>query len=658
MSRATGHQLAMSEPARWFIGAGTTAWSEETGLEDRPELGSEVERVAGLFSSLGYRQVPGFGLNQDAAEFLGRLRSFLTSRERRSDDIVAVYYTGHGIREGDELLLPMADATADLSFTAMPAADLTGRLLRGPLVVQRLLFLLDTCYAAAAGRAMTSDAIEFINRLRGVAVSPSVAIVVGARPAENAESGAFSRAFEAAVAASAGDGDEPDFLDLDDLVKAVNVATPEWQHARVFMTGDGFSGYFPNPRYGGWLRDQELGEARRIEILKRRRAEERDHILPRAQGLDASTGNDEDRWLFTGREQALRAVCSWLKSQTGPATMVVTGDPGSGKSALLSRLYVLAGDLRSRVRHLNELPEFTVPPPGSITRFINARGLTADQVMAGLCEACDVSETTSPGTLLASVAGRGAPVVVIVDGIDEVVATPAAGSEDRAPIIDRVLSPLVRAAGRTRLRLLLGTRRNSLSRPGQLPASGQLPARPELTRVIDLDQSTYADPDGVAAYARSCLVSLPGDAPYREQPADYLAAVATAIAAAAGNSFLVALITARSLALSGELADPASRDWRDSLPQLVADAMHDDFGRRLGTQAERARGLLLPLAYAQGDGLPWEDVWPHLVRELTGNSCRDRDLDWLFQTVGFYITRSRGAGDRSPAYRLYHGALA
>jgi hypothetical protein len=45
----------MGEAARWFIGAATTACSPESGFEDRPELAGEVERMAGLFSGLGYQ---------------------------------------------------------------------------------------------------------------------------------------------------------------------------------------------------------------------------------------------------------------------------------------------------------------------------------------------------------------------------------------------------------------------------------------------------------------------------------------------------------------------------------------------------------------------------------------------------------------------------
>ena len=120
----------------------------------------------------------------------------------------------------------------------------------------------------------------------------------------------------------------------------------------------------------------------------------------------------------------------------------------------------------------------------------------------------------------------------------------------------------------------------------------------------------------------------------------------------------MALITGRSLALRSELVDPADRAWSDSLPTLAADAMREDLDGRLEDLADRTRELLLPLAYAQGSGLPWEDIWPLLARALTGTPCTSADLDWLIDAAGFYIAESTSEDGRRSVYRLYHEALA
>ncbi|MGH3896888.1 MAG: NACHT domain-containing protein [Pseudonocardiaceae bacterium] len=634
----------MSEPARWFIGAATATYQPESGFADRAELAGEVQRAAELFQRLGYRRVPGFGVNPGVAEFQARLRAFLTSPERRDDDIVVVYYTGHGWLDQGVLLLPMADTTADIAFTAMPAAELTGRVLSGNVVVQRLLFLLDTCYSGAGVGPIAGGAVEFLNRLRGLATTPSIAMVVAARSYQQVESGVFIQALADAVGHPASGGHEPDFLALDGLVDIVNATTPEWQHARLFLTGDGISEFVPNPRVDRWLRGLDLRTQASHRVRAARRDELTHHVLPRAQGLDTIPAGGEDLWLFTGRHRALQEVCEWLRSSTGPATMVITGDPGSGKSSLLARLFVLAHSrYRNRVPRLHTLPERTIPPVGSITRFVHARGLTSDELMSALCDACEVDTTTSPGELLASLTSRREPIVVAVDAIDE-----ALGTRTRTgfPAVDDALGPLVRAAGRTPLRLLLGTRSHLVTALGT-PAT-----------VLNLDHPSYADPDSVRRYARECLVRLSEESPYRYQPAPYLDAVTDAIAEAAGNSFLVALITARSLALQQHLADPDDPTWRAGLPRAAAEAMRDDLDTRLADQVSRARELLLPLAYAQGSGLPWEDLWPRLASALANTTYTSTDIDWLIDVAGFYIVEATSDDGRRSTYRLYHEALA
>ena len=646
----------MGEPRRWFIGAATTTYTTEyreaRSEDDRPELRNELERMRELFSGLGYLLVPGFKADLDRDDFRALLRSFLTDADRTEDDTVVVYYTGHGVMDGAELLLPMADATGDAEFTSLPAAELTGRLISGGAVkVRRLLVLLDTCYAGGAMEGFAGGAIGFLNRLRVPKTPPSIGLVVAARPREQAESGAFTRAFADAVENRASGGHETDFLPLDGIVGIINDSTPEWQHARHFLTGDTVTQFLPNPRLDRWLRDLDLRTQARHRLRERRDSERLDHVLPRAQGLDSA--EHEDVWLFTGREAALAAAVGWLTDPTAPATLVVTGDPGSGKSSLLARLAVLADPrLRARVPHLDDLPETTVPPTRSISRFVHARGLTGEEILAGLCEATRAEETTSPGRLLAELRSRdGDPVVVVVDAIDEAIGDRLGQAQGRNPVVDEVLAPLISAAGRTPLRLMIGTRRHLLEPLG-------IPAHTDAVRLIDLDDETYADVASVRRYVEACLLQLTEQSPYRHRPRAYIDAVCDAVAAAADRSFLVALITARSLALTPELVDPFDPRWRKQLPTKAADAMREDLDRRLGDEAQRARDLLLPLAYAHGSGLPWEDVWPQLARELTGKSYRNSDLDWLVEQAGYYITEATADAGRRSVYRLYHESLA
>ena len=632
----------MSGASLWFIGTATTEYQPGSGLARREALVEEVDRMASLFRGLGYQVLPGVGLNLSRLEFVSRLRRFLTDPARSSSDVVVVYYAGHGVVQDRELLLPMADAGADLVFDSLPAGDLSARLMAGRMPVRQVLFLLDRCQAAVGGAAIAQGGMEFVNRLRSLTDNPSVAVVVASRPQEQAVAGVFGPALVKAVHGRAAGGFEPQFLPLDELVGVVNDATPPWQHARLFAVTDRVTAFFPNPHVDQSLREVDLQTRRLHHQQAARRGELSGHVWPRARGLDSAQAGD--LWLFTGRDQALREVCHWLTA-SNPAALLVTGDPGSGKSALLSRLFVLADrHRRARVPNLEQLPADTIPADGSIRRFVHASGKTAAELLDAIAEGCELRhQVSSPGQLLQALGRGGQRVTLIVDAVDEAVGDPQEQAHGRFPPVDEVLAPLARGAATTGLRLLIGARRHLIGRFDQ-------------AEQIDLDKARYADATSMCRYAEACLLELSETSPYRHQPQTLVREVAGVIAEAAGTSFLVALITARSLALRDTPADPYDRRWVARLPRLAADAMRDDLTGRLGEQAQRARDLLLPLAYARGDGLPWADLWPAIAGALAGRQYSSDDIDWLIEICGYYIVEATD-GHRS-RYRLYHEALA
>ncbi|WP_189083150.1 nSTAND1 domain-containing NTPase, partial [Mangrovihabitans endophyticus] len=635
---------------KFFIGAATTTYRPQLGLGDRPELADELWRAREAFTGLGYTVADGFGPGMGAKAFQDRLRAFLFDADRQPQDVVVVFYTGHGVSHDGELLLPMAD-TSDLSYDSVRAGDLTGRILDsyepGRVAGQQLLFILDTCYAGSASASMGRGAAEFLARLRGSAKAPSVAVIVAARDYESAEAGRFTQALtEVAQQDRSVAGYEVPFLPLEPLVTAINTRLPPAQNARLVYIGESASQFFPNPRFDDWFSDYDLRTRDLRAQQTAREQERRDHVMPRAKGLDAAGGRD-DLWLFTGRHAALREAVRWLAC-AGPGTMVVTGRPGSGKSALLARLDVLADSKRRRwIPDLHLLPADTIPADHAISRFVHARGQTPQDLLAALAEAAgidDISGIDSVKDLVRRLPRDGGPRVVIVDAVDE--AVDSSQDQHRAsPVVEQVLAPLVAASGRIPLRLLIGTRSHLLDAIGQ-PAA-----------LVDLDQPGFADRASVHQYARRCLTELVETSPYRHQPPAFVDAVADAVTDSAGDSFLVALIAARSLALLPQpVTNPYDAAWRARLPRHAADAMRQDLDQRLGGQADRARDLLLPLAYAEAAGLPWEDLWPRLVQTLTGRSCGNADLEWLIEQAGYYIIET--SLQRRSVYRLYHESLA
>ncbi|MET9459956.1 hypothetical protein ABZY05_33540 [Streptomyces canus] len=121
--------------------------------------------------------------------------------------------------------------------------------------------------------------------------------------------------------------------------------------------------------------------------------------------------------------------------------------------------------------------------------------------------------------------------------------------------------------------------------------------------------------------------------------------VAQAVADAAGTSFLVARFAAYTLASdTAVVTDPHSPRWRARLPRRAGQAMRDDLARRLGPNAQRATDLLRPLAYAEGQGLPWEDIWAPLASAVSGHTYTDEDLLWLRHHAGSYVVEATENG--------------
>ncbi|GGS10663.1 hypothetical protein GCM10010169_64140 [Micromonospora fulviviridis] len=617
---------------RFFIGLATSKHPHNDELDDRPELVDAVRDMRDLFTALGYESVPGFDADLGIDDVRRRLGDFLTHESRSEFDTVVFYYTGHGLVDGGDFLLPFPETTADLWRTGLGSSTLATWILRGTRV-RRFLVIFDTCHAGAAGGDLAKESISRLSLLGGQARSPTVAIVAAARPRESARSCAFTASFMEAVRHPSSGGHEPEFLPLDSIMTMVENRTPPWQHVTLFFNGEaaGVSEFLPNPRYNPQGRDLDLRTRDTLQE-RLRETELESHVWPRAQGLDVPM---EGRWLFTGRIAAMSRLSRWLADDRG-TSLVVTGGPGSGKSALLARLFVLADPVhRRRVPGLDDIPAAAMPATGSVRRFIHARGKTVEEVLAGLCEAAETG-ADSVVDLLAALKRRDDPIItVIVDAVDE--------ASDPDALVHEVLRPIVRNGAQCHLRLLIGTRRHLLSELGAAS--------------IDIDDAGFADPASVQAYAQRCLLEIVPDSPYNAALREVTDKVASAVGSASGKSFLVALITARSLALRADVVrDPDDSRWRAGLPREAAAAMERDINERLGPLAQKARDLLLPLAYAEGAGLPWEDIWARVASAVSGRRYRDKDIDWLVRHAGYYIIEAKE--EQRSSYRLYHEALA
>jgi WD40 repeat protein len=578
-------------------------------------LVESVSRMSRLFeTTLGYERVTALGLNPTAQRMRDELRAF--AKRCTPTDIVVLYHTGHADNVAGRHRLWMGD-TADPVADALPTAELTELLLAGtPLA--NLLLILDTCFAAEGGM----EALEAAHRAIEGATGKTAFAIDAAHPKEQVRAGDFAGLFERAVDHPATGAYQPRYLPLDAIVGRIkrDKAKEAWQTvslSTIYVTHE--VGFLPNPRYDSALHGMDV--ATQLQIVQDEQ---------RRQDMEKFFARSREN--FVGRHAALREITAWLTAETDMRTIVVTGDPGSGKSAVIGQLSALSDPDWEKTVSRQSLPPGTVPPPGSITASIHARNRTTAEILQALCASAQVAGAATAGEFLQARAGK--PMVAAIDAIDEAV------DLDR---LVAVLNSLIDAGPRMGFRMLLGTRSHVL---GRLSAA---------INVINLDDPKYADPDSLREYAEGRLRSVEGS-PYAAADPRIVRAVARAVAGAAGRSFLVALITSRSLAMQPAVADPGDQAWLASLPGTAADAMEQDLQARLGQDAARACDLLRPLAYARGKGLPWEDIWAPLASVLAGRRYSDADLIWLRRTAGSYFVESVEAG-RS-AYSLYHEALA
>ncbi|MFC9330767.1 caspase family protein, partial [Kitasatospora sp. NPDC057015] len=621
---------------------------------NRPGLVQARARVVDLFTgTFGYLLHDALPLSPTRQQLTDALRAFCASPERREDDLLTLYLSCHGeiLDDGEEHVLLTADTDPDdLTYTALPTTELTRTMLRDTRI-RRVMLLLDACYVGQGGNQMAAAALERLGAAWGRSSGSGLVVVSSAQPHQQATAGLFPKLLEEAVTALSVAGHGPGTLSVDAVVQHMNGSKDLPGHQRIGLAMVGLDGeppaFLPNPRHDVQLTEVDLvlqQAAAFDEQDQRRETEFTSRLLVRAMGYHADPGGDlitAPTWWFSGRHTALRALATWLNPPPGPDTQacrVVTAAPGSGKTAVLGLIAALTHPERRRTvpLHALGLPQDLIAA-GTLDAAVYAQRLTDTDVLEALCAAARVRASTV-GELLDALDHRPRPLTVLIDALDEA-ATPHT-------LCTTILRPLIQHS-RGRIRLLLGTR------PYLLPRLGIDPTNTD--HVIDLDSPRYRDHQALTTYTARTLLQARRTSPYRDRP-HTVRPVAQAVATAAGHSFLIARITAGTLAASPTIPDPTDAAWRASLPRHAGDAMREDLHRRLSHHAQRATDLLRPLAYAQGQGLPWEDIWAPLATEISGRPYTDDDLLWLRHEAGSYVVEAI-ENDRS-AYRLYHEAMA
>jgi WD40 repeat protein len=610
---------------------------EAMGLEPLEHVESDVRRVADYFvESQGFTRVLADRIPNGATARTVRseLSHWFADELRDSDDVVVVYVAGHGGSAGKASRHHVFTSESDPRQPGETAVE-TARL--GQIFFdgegrrpQNVMLILDTCYAGKGGgqaAAMVAEATASIQDEPGCGFW----IIASASPTSGAGDGVFVSAFldamENEVVSPRGGAE---FVDPVTLVEEINRWFLEHKHpqqARVDAVGAGQGNrpFLQNPNFTHRHDGMPLADE--------------GHWNPKGRGVEefSSAG-----WFFTGREHACRVLVRHLETDTWDGrARVVTGRPGSGKSALLGWLVLCAHkESRSAMEQAGMvLSSQMTPAVGTIDAAIHARGLSVEDALQQLTARLNIpqSELTA---VLRRLAARERPVRILVDGIDE--------STEPSRLEHFLLQPLAECKN---VRLIVGSRR----------LGDRIPLN-ETADIVDLDSRAYLDLQDIAAYVEARLTkSFPPTGYADDRRHSDARRIAQRIAQKSDGSFLYARVVSRRIATEPP-RDTELEGWERELP--LPDALNNafdlDLDRFPSEERKRFVDLLVPLAYSRGKGLPQKYIWAlvasRLARRHDDHPYSNGDIRELKQKAGFYIIQDTEHGE--VVYRLFHEAFA
>ncbi|MFD3424146.1 ATP-binding protein [Streptomyces decoyicus] len=320
-----------------------------------------------------------------------------------------------------------------------------------------------------------------------------------------------------------------------------------------------------------------------------------------------------------GRTAVLRALAAWRMRWPGaPRVIVLTGNPGSGRSRLLTGFLMMCDPGYRKQLPLDDLDPATVPPDLPAPAVPSPAGRTAAQLLWLISDHFGLNADHTDD-IFTELATREEPVTIVVPDVDQ--AGPVRAANEPVRVVQDVLKPL---AATESVQLLADVPRELAAElAGALPR-GQV-------QIIDLDEAEWADPKGLVLHAETALTPEAGapELPYTTDPSARRA-LAEAIAARADGNRLTVQLAVQSLLMQPDGFDPADTSL---LPGSVGEAL-DLHARRLGADPQTLRLLLAPLAFAEGEGLPVQ-LWGALANAVAGRDMSQDLADGMLLAAPF-----------------------
>lgn len=352
---------------------------------------------------------------------------------------------------------------------------------------------------------------------------------------------------------------------------------------------------------------------------------------------------------FVGRVTERSKVATWMETHhTG--MFVLTGEPGSGKSALLANLMLHA--VPSLHLALEQAPHLgagwvggrPVPPVDGALLMTGAATTDVVTRLARIAEIelpANLRPSERATALVQMLAERGLPLTLFADALDE--------AQDPAEIA-ALLVRLTELAG---VRIVLATRARSGLDGVEGSLLEQLRSPDGDLTVLTLHGDRAASLEFTAARLQAAGSGVPAE-DLDMALADVAGRLPVRPGADAGWDFLHVRLLITELLATPDLLFSAFAGERRRMMALDRPTLFLRAMERLASTHPRAESLLLALACAQGRGLPRADrIWATVAGVLTpGYKFTEADIDQVLRAAGPYIMLD-AEEDRS-VFRLAH----
>ncbi|GGT04432.1 hypothetical protein GCM10010271_02870 [Streptomyces kurssanovii] len=636
-----------------------------TAFTPLPSVGQAVRELASAMMRAGAET--GDALIDCTRDAFTRAWEELQENTAPGDPLI-VHFAGHGIVGTGTGTLYLATIQGDVRKPARTCVSVRGLVEEAEEAAQAsgrpVLFLLDVCHA---GQAIVQQQLADLAARRPQNAARNVWIIGASADGSLAFGARFTTA-TVEILHHLADGD----LDISPREEYVPIPTLAEAIHRHLAATDRAAGRPvqdvvrtplaqaapPSPRF---FRNPDHDPDPRSLQLTGMHPSLRDLADVCSPGLDplhfagrAAGDSDVNAVLFSGRASQLSRIQDWI-SDTGPTgrSLVITGGPGSGKSALLGvTACLLHPELLGIGDHIARFVEDFYPRRPDTVLAVHARQLTLQQITDSLrrqlhrqrehSPAAAPSEGADPGhaataALLAELETAG-DVLVILDALDEAM--------DPAAVLNELLLPLATAPDLADCRVVIG------ARPwwDSLPALRRHLAENPAAR-LDLDPANDAERRVLAgdldAYLRKLLRPRDPDARERvRRIADRLARYTD------HGAFLVAGLYAEHLrtAPSHELIDPPCTVVNVFDLHVGTLSANDPWIRPVLDVLGHARGRGMPLDLVHAAALAHRPPAPgHPTPQLT-------DTRRALRKAAFYL-RTTPDSDQRLLYRYFHQAL-